>query len=92
MADVIETRAQDTTYNGWKNRSTWNAALWIGNDEGLYRSAVAFMETYKGRRPYAAFLEYAGLEGDKTPDGIKWDSRLMDYKALNGMMRELIDN
>lgn len=28
----------DPSYNGWKNWQTWNVALWLGNDEGLYRA------------------------------------------------------
>lgn len=27
----------DETYHGWKNFATWATALWLGNDEDLYR-------------------------------------------------------
>ena len=30
------------TYNGWKNRATWNTALWLTNDEGIYRTMLSF--------------------------------------------------
>ena len=78
-----------TTYNGWKNRQTWNVALWINNEEPLYNAAVEFMKSYKGRAPYKAFIKREGLEGDRTPDNIAWDGTRLDYKALNEMMEEL---
>ncbi len=77
------------TYNGWKNRQTWNVALWIGNDEGLYRAAVDFMGRYKGRAPYINFIGAEGLGDTNTPDGIKWNGTKLDYRALNAFMREL---
>lgn len=70
------------TYNGWKNRQTWNVALWIGNDEGLYRLA-------KGCKSYADFLTRSGLRGERTPDGISYSGSRLDYKELGDMIREL---
>lgn len=36
-------------YNGWRNYETWNVALWLGNDEGLYRAAVEAARAHRGR-------------------------------------------
>ena len=83
---------KEEVYNGWRNRQTWNIALWIENDEGLYFTAV----TYKGRcadRHYAptyrGFIAWADLIGKSTPDGYRYDSAKLDYRALSEMIREL---
>ena len=77
----------EDTYNGWKNRDTWNVALWIGQDP-LYTEAVAFVKDYKGKQPYVDFLESCGLDSQKTPDGINYVSEELDYKRLDEMMME----
>lgn len=78
-------------YQGWKNRATWNVALYLNNDATLYFSAVEFMKSYNGRCPYAKFIESIGIGDDRTPDGFKWISGSLDYKSLNEMMRELVE-
>jgi hypothetical protein len=54
-------------YNGWKNWETWNCALWMANDEAVYRMA---------RRcdNYDTFLEVMlnDWKCDSTPDNAPW--------------------
>lgn len=59
------------TYNGHKNRNHWNVALWIGNDEGLYRLALDCMRLAGTKDAAAqAFVETMREGGfSKTPDG-----------------------
>lgn len=81
---------KDTTYNGWKNRQTWNVSLWISNDESLYNAARNFAIKHKGRgKLYAKFIKSYGMEKDRTPDRIGYLTNILDYKALNEMMEEL---
>jgi len=42
----------DTTYNGWKNRETWNASLWINNEPGTHEEARDIV-----RRALADYIE-----------------------------------
>ena len=80
------------SYNGWKNRQTWNVSLWINNEESLYRAAVEFVKNNKDKRKlYSDFIKYEGLENSRTPDNIAYISTNLDYEALNNMMRELVD-
>lgn len=83
---------EQSTYNGWANRATWNIALWINNDEPLYREAVEFMRGYTGRDKWAYqnFIEVTGRSLKATPDGYAYIDRDNNYDELNAMMRDLV--
>ena len=73
------------TYNGWRNYETWNVALWIGNDEGLYNTVLELRE-----RNYGAFVEeMRECAITETPDGVAWNDSGLDIAALDEMMEEL---
>ena len=83
--------ANTKEYNGWKNWSTWNVALWMANDEGLYRSIQAYRQQAdrNGKRAgYAGWLHWAGLRDEKTPDGAKFSAKCLDYRALDEVVRD----
>ncbi len=53
-------------YNGHRNRNHWNVALWIANDESIYRRAKALM--MRRTKDEAARALLAELPSH-TPDG-----------------------
>ena len=76
-----QTQIEDTTYNGWTNYETWNVALWLGNDEGMYslaRRATSYDELIPT-------LE--NIYGQITPDGVRW----MDPSINTCEMDEMLD-
>ena len=64
-------------YNGWKNWATWNVALWLGNDENLYKMARRFVN-YKD---IAQELVDCGIAA--TPDGASYTDPDLDTYALD---------
>lgn len=76
-----------TTYNGWRNRQTWNVALWIGNDEGLYSMArecadyAQFQSQIREMAPSPIAYE--------TPDGVSWTDSGLDIEELDSMIADL---
>jgi hypothetical protein len=57
------------TYNGWRNRATWNTALWMTNDESIYRSMVEFFRAEEITKENARFFCNLLWPCSETPDG-----------------------
>ncbi len=72
-----------STYNGWKNYETWNVALWIGNDEGLYNLA-------RDCGSYENLVDTLREMGvTETPDKVAYNDSGLDLQALEECVREL---
>jgi hypothetical protein len=69
------------TYNGYANYETWNVALWIQNDEGLYNIARRYDD-------YLKFVKHMWFDAT-TPDGVSYTDPKLDWDELNEMMSDL---
>ncbi len=84
---------QDDTCDGWKNYATWNVALWIGNDEGLYSIARecrhrGYLEFVRRLNDYNQLTPIPPI-AYQTPDGVAWNDSGLDIEALDEMIGEL---
>jgi hypothetical protein len=79
-------------YNGWKNRETWNVALWIQNDEGLYELARDCKDYAEFREIIRSDNELGGGTGAiayETPDQVAWNDSGLDIPRLDELIKEL---
>lgn len=77
----------DQTYNGWKNWETWNCALWLNNDEGLYHIARRYRNQPS---PYSRLIaELREIGVTETPDGCAYNDSGLDTDALDEMIEEM---
>ncbi len=82
MTATYQRNALDISYNGWENYETWNVALWLQNDEGLYNLAQecgSYEDTVTALKELGRY---------KTPDGTRYDSPEVNVIQLNS---ELFD-
>jgi hypothetical protein len=78
MPATFQRNALDISYNGWENYETWNVALWINNEEGLYNLAqeCGDYETLVNRL-------YDCYGQKETPDGVKWNDPKVNVIQIN---------
>ena len=78
----------DTTYNGYTNRATWNLMLWISNDEAAYHHFRNLYFRIGGDDPddRQDRIERASREwfGSTTPDREALDD--VDWEEVRQMM------
>ena len=73
----------DKTFNGWTNYETWNVALYIQNEYGLYELA-------KEIDSYETFIDMMRELGSlETPDQVAWNDSGIDHDEINEMLKEL---
>ena len=84
MTVTYQTNIAEQTYNGWTNYETWNVALWLQNDPGLYDLAREYF-TYDVLAE-VLYLEF-GLK--ETPDGVKFNDPKINRIEMNEMLEDL---
>ena len=84
MTTTFQTNLISKSYNGYANYETWNAALWIQNDYGLYRTALQCGD-------YAEFQELMidDLGMSCTPDGVLWNDPELNHIELDEVIANL---
>jgi len=62
------------TYNGWTNRDTWAAHLWLTNEEQLYRAMrrVAHLNTFRFETRARGLLDGIGNPDEIDLDNVDW--------------------
>ena len=97
MSNAIHNLATDGTYNGYPNYETWNAALWIQNDEFLYNTAKAIVEFAEPdcdpmgnwRRFVRCMMEgQIGRYLGATGDGVRWDDPAINPCTMGALFEE----
>lgn len=85
---------EEEQYNGWSNYETWNVALWIGGDEGLYSIAKEYREAAHPYQEFVDALKSFNTEEEtaiayQTPDGVAWSDSGINKDEVNECIREL---
>jgi len=75
--------ATDSTYNGWSNYETWNVALWLNNDEPLYRETLRIVARLNAADVLESWVREIAPEGFESEpyslDDVDWGEIVASY-------------
>ena len=84
-----------STYNGWTNYETWNAALWIDNE--YYNYQLAMLPSVKTYKDFVGVMKDSYYNNknanynyrNETGDGISWTDPKLNIQELDDKIKEL---
>ena len=83
MGQTIKIKTEG--YNGHQSWDHWNVALWLSNDEWLYKQCMEILKNHPNLSEAAGVLMwFYDLEGKTTPDGGKFNLSTVT-EALRGL-------
>ena len=91
MPTTFQTSLISKSYNGYTNYVTWNAALWIQNDYGLYRTALQCDDyaEFQKLMNTTSISDVNDLGVSCTPDGVLWNDPELNHIELDEVIENL---
>ena len=95
-----EVMAKLTEYNGWANYETWNVALYLDNDEGIYNFMLEGLRHLLAERnddwtgislQELRELVQSAFRGDSTPDGVRLSHSDIDWSEISDKLLEMAE-
>jgi len=94
------TMTNDNEYNGWANYETWNVALYLDNDEGIYNFMLEGLRHLLAERnddwtgistQELRELVQSAFRGDSTPDGVRLNHSEIDWSEISDKLLEMAE-
>ena len=94
------TMDNNNDYNGWANYETWNVALYLDNDEGIYNFLLEGLRHLLAERndnwtgislQELRELVCNAFRGDSTPDGVRLSHSEIDWCEIGDKLLEMAE-